>query len=306
MLVATTQNNADAYDRKHKIDVLMNNATQLSYLEKMKSRTDLAPGQVEMCNREIRRVKNRFSALKSREKKRAKLNVLQNQVVALRQRVEILKQENWFLQHHQHSQVTFSSASPPHDFISRQTKNVTNCYETNWTGAPAKRKRTQVASTSSSDLNTLHRTMAIPSQETAMGEQSIYSQVYPRGFIPESAAPAPHSVPSPVGEKRCSPELCESLKTLRLVFCTLWKMTQTLVAKNMERRALDEYLQKQEYLMKIFYKIWKSLLKRPSCLDDDGLDRNKDKAVIVFNRISRKFVAKALNDHYATEGFAKE
>ena len=306
MLAATTRHNADAYDRKHKIDVLVNNATQLSYLEKMKSRNDLAPGQVEMCNREIRRVKNRFSALKSREKKRAKLNVLQNQVVALRQRVEILKQENWFLQHHQHSQVAFSTARSPNDFISRQTKNLTNCYETNWTSVPAKRKRTQSASTSSSDLNTFHRTITIPSQETAMGEQSIYSQVYPRGFSPESAVPAPQSVSSPVAKKRCSPELCESLQTLRLVFCTLWKMTQTLVAKNMDRRALDEYLQKQEYLVKIFYKIWKSLLKAPPCLDDDGLDRNREKAGTVFNRISRKFVAKALNDHYATGGCAQQ
>jgi len=76
-------------------------------LEAMKWRPDMTPAEQLQFKKKQRSLKNRLSALKSREKKRAQMLILERQVATLRERVRELQKQN--------SDLRRGLVVPPHD-----------------------------------------------------------------------------------------------------------------------------------------------------------------------------------------------
>merc|ERR1712183_106878 len=84
-------------------------------------------------------------------------------------------------------------------------------------------------------------------------------------------------------------------ETLGSMFWTLGKLSLALIAKQKVRGAVAGYVQRQQYLSRIFCQIWMSFSRKQSLLNEVRYDRERSRqeARVMFTRITRKFLLKA-------------
>ena len=285
--------------RKRKMDAVTCKiyATKVSELEKMESLGDLTAKQFAKCRKEKRAIKNRLSALKSREKKRMELETLREEALGLQKQVEILNRENWALRHPLHASM-LPSLSLHVDGVT-QTTNVPNNRQTNVSSTP-KRKQTWPSCVSSRDItnHTLSREWGISSQSLSKPishEPKPFSQMHPCALRPVCSAPRPRASVSSVIKQYSCMHWDLPWETLGSMFWTLGKLSLALIAKQTERSAVTEYVQRQQYLSRIFCQIWMSFSRKQSLLNEVRYDRERSRqeAGVMFTRITRKFLLKA-------------
>jgi len=112
--------------RKRKIGALTSQdyADQLHQLEQREQiHACITQQQKEAARKKKRSLKNRMSALKCREKQRAKFEYLEQEVKRLRQRINILRQENQDMQKAYHSGLIAEHKYKLHD-INRQARAI--------------------------------------------------------------------------------------------------------------------------------------------------------------------------------------
>lgn len=284
--------------RKRKMDAVTCEiyANKVSELEQMESLVcDLTAKQIAKCRKEKRTIKNRLSALKSREKKRIKLETLQGEALDLQRQVEILNQANRALRHPLHAGMLPSV--PLHVGV-RQTTNAPNKRQTSFS---CTRKRNQAwpscASSRDNYSPAFSRKLGIPSHPSILHEPNPFSQM--QSCV--CSAPRPRSsVSSVIKQYSCMPwDL--PWETLGSIFWSLGKLSLALIANQTDRSAVAEYVQRQQFLRRIFCQIWMSFSRKQSYPNELRYDRerNRQDADTMFNRISRKFLSKAASKQHA-------
>jgi len=295
------------FRRKRKIDAVTCYADKVSELEKLESHGDLTATQFEKCLKAKRRIKNRLSSFKSREKKRMHLETLQKEALDLEKQIQTLNRENWALRHPPHASMLPSrpaSRSLHADGV-LQTTNAPNNRQKKISCTP-KIKQTRPSCVSSRDNanHTLSRKWGIPPQPLSrpvLHDPKPVKRMHPCVLRPVCSAPRPHASVSAVVKQSCM-HWDIPWETMGSMFWTLGKLSLALIEKQKERGAVAEFIRRQQYLSRIFCQILMSFSRKQCLLNEVRYDRERSRraANIMFTRITRKFLLKATSKHRST------
>ena len=271
--------------RKHGAITSKDYAMQLQQLEREALDTTLTTQQRDALRKRKRSLKNRMSALKSRENKRSRLDQLEKTVQRLQLELVMLARENQAL---------------------RQSQAPVGNIENNCDISTQKGSRTNTSEA-----------------ENSVNEDGVYSSPSLSPSSPEKketsklVKPCTHNCGSAVFTSRNSHLLRMTgqyshmrwempWKTLRSIFSTLWIVSKTLIASRNTKNLLKAtvtYQESQRSLRQIFSK---TLISYPHsdmwkhC--NEGFSKDtatectmQQQAFVIFDRISQKFLMRAMS-----------
>jgi len=296
--------------RKRKIGAITSQdyAEQLKQLENREAMcTYMTPQQKEAIRKEKRSLKNRLSALRSREKKRTKLDQLEQAVKRLQQEIEGLKRENQALRQ---SHSSTSSTENLHQTIeSLQHENQTLRKHSSHTedthDIPIRKRRRSSCTVSTKENSCSQKKTCLAPLSPSLSSNSLEAQK-----ISTPVKPCTHNCRSAASTQRsCHPSgvtgqyshlLWEMpWKTLRSIFSTLWMVSKILIESKTQKEFLQStttYRQTQRSLRQIF---WKTLVLKGQVKKFVGNDTLpgttlQQQAFTKFNQICEKLLTKAL------------
>ena len=268
----------------------------------------MTPQQKEAFRKEKRSLSNKLSALRSREKKRAKLDQLENAVKLLQQEVEGLRRENQSLRQTHSSTSSTEDLHQMIEFLKQENQTLrqhSSSHTENTCDIPI-RKRSRSSYTVSAQENScsLNKTSLAPSSPS-LSSISLEAQK-----ISTPVKPCTHNCRSAVSTQRSSHTSCVTgqyshllwempWKTLRSIFSTLWIVSKILIASKTRKEFLQStttYRQTQRSLRQIF---WKTLVLTAQVKKFVGNDTVpgttlQQQAFTKFDQICEKLLKKAV------------
>jgi len=292
--------------RKRKIGAITSQdyAEQLKQLEKRVMSVYMTPQQKEAIRKEKRSLCNRLSALRSREKKRAKLDQLENAVKRLQQEVEDLKRENQTLRS---STPNTEDLRQMVEFLTQENQALrqnSSSHTENTCDIPIRKRSRTSYTVSAQESSCSQQNTSPPPSSPSLSSNSLEAQ-----RISTQVKPCTHNCGSAVSTQRSTHTSCVTgqyshllwempWKTLRSIFSTLWIVSKILMASKTRKEFLQStttYRQTQRSLRQIF---WKTLVLKAQVEKFVGNDAVpgtslQQQAFAKFDQICEKLLKKA-------------
>ena len=293
--------------RKRKIGAITSQdyAEKLKQLEKREAMcTYMTPQQKETIRKEKRSLKNRLSALRSREKKRTKLDQLEQAVKRLQQEIEGLKRENQALRQSHSSTSSTENLHQTIEFLQHENQTLRK-HSGDTHDIPIRKRRRSSCTLSTKENSCSQKKTCLAPLSPSLSSNSLEAQK-----ISTPVKPCTHNCRSAASTQRsCRPSgvtgqyshlLWEMpWKTLRSIFSTLWIVSKILIASKTRKEFLQStttYRQTQRSLRQIF---WKTLVLTAQVKKFVGNDTVpgttlQQQAFTKFDQICEKLLKKAV------------